>query len=104
MIKLIVFTLIFFLIVSTSLIKNSTKDLDDQIYSIRENILFLENRFKDSKLEFDFLSSSEKLLEFQKLYFENSLVKKSLKELKTLEIIDNKLIINELKISVKINE
>ena len=104
MTKSIVFALILILIVGTSLIKNSTKDLDDQIYSIRENILFLENRFKDSKLEFDFLSSSEKLLEFQKLYFENSLVKKSLKELKTLEIIDNKLIINELKISVKINE
>ena len=104
MIKLIVFTLIFILIVSTSLIKNSTKDLDDKIYSIRENILFLENRFKDSKLEFDYLSSSEKLIEYQKLYFENSLIKKSLKELKTLEIKDNVLIINELKISGKSNE
>ena len=104
MIKLIVFTLIFILIVSTSLIKNSTKDLDDKIYSIRENILFLENRFQDSKLEFDYLSSSEKLIEYQKLYFEKSLIKKSLKELKTLEIIDNKLIINELKISIKIDE
>ena len=99
MTKLIVFTSIFILIISTSLIKNSTKDLDDQIYSIKENMLFLENRFKDSKLEFDYLSSSEKLLEYQQLYFENSLIKKSLKELKTLEIIDNQLIINELKIS-----
>ena len=72
--KLIVFAVIFTLIVSTSLIKNSTKDLDDQIYSLRENILFLENRFNDSKLEFDYLSSSEKLLEYQKLYFENLLI------------------------------
>ena len=102
--KLIVFTVIFTLIVSTTLIKNSTKDLDDQIYSLRENISFLENRFNDSKLEFDYLSSSEKLLEYQKLYFENLLIKKSLKELKTLEIIDKKLIISELKISGKINE
>ena len=104
MIKLIFLTSIFVLIVSTSLVKNSTKDLDDQIYSIKENILFLENRFQDSKLEFDYLSSSEKLLEFQKLYFENSLIKKSLNELKTLEIVDNELIINELKISGKIYE
>jgi len=102
--KLIVFVVIFTLIVSTSLIKNSTKDLDDQIYSLRENILFLENRFNDSKLEFDYLSSSEKLLEYQKLYFENLLIKKSLKELKTLKIIDKELIITELKISGKINE
>ena len=104
MTKLGVFALVFFLIVSTSLIKNSTKDLDDKIYSISENILFLENRFEDSKLEFDYLSSSEKLLEYQKLYFENSLIKKSLKELKTLKIENNELIINELKLSGKINE
>ena len=102
--KLIVFVAIFTLIVSTSLIKNSTKDLKDQIYSLRENILFLENRLNDSKLEFDYLSSSEKLLEYQKLYFENLLIKKSLKELKTLKIIDKELIITELKISGKINE
>jgi hypothetical protein len=98
MIKFIVFTAILSLIVSTTLIKNSTKDLDDKIYSTKENLLFLENRLKDSKLEFDYLSSSEKLLEYQLLYFENSLQKKSLKELNTLEIIDNELIINELTI------
>ena len=102
--KLIVFFLILALIVCTSLIKNSTKDLDDKIYSTKENILFLENRAEDSKLEFDYLSSSEKLLEYQKLYFENLLIKKSLKELKTLEIIDKELVITELKISGKINE
>ena len=104
MTKLGVFVLVLLLIVSTSLIKNSTKDLDDHIYSISENILFLENRFQDSKLEFEYLSSSEKLLEYQKLYFENSLIKKTLKELKTLKIKDDELIINELKISGKINE
>ena len=96
--KLIVFAVIFTLIISTSLIKKSTKDLDDQIYSLRENILFLEKRLNDSKLEFDYLSSSEKLLEYQKLYFENLLIKKSLKEFKTLEIIDKELIITEHKI------
>ena len=72
MIKFIVFASILSLIVSTTLIKNSTKDLDDKISSTKENLLFLENRFKDSKLEFDYLSSSEKLLEYQLLYFENS--------------------------------
>ena len=104
MIKLIVFTLILILVVSTSLIKNSTKDLDDQIYSIKENILFLENRFNDAKLEFDYLSSSEKLLEYQKSYFENLLIKKSLKELKTIQILDNDLIIDELNILGKTDE
>ena len=92
MTKLFIFSLVFFLIISTSFIKNSTKDLDDQIYSLKENVLYLENRFEDSKLEFDYLSSSEKLLDYQKLYFENSLIEKSLEELKSLKIEDNELI------------
>ena len=104
MTKLTVFVLLITLIISTSLVKNSTKDLDDEIYLIRENILFLENRLENSKLEFNYLSSSEKLMEYQKLYFDNLLIKKSLKELKTLEIKDNELIINNLKLSGKINE
>ncbi len=104
MIKSLVFVLILVLIVCTSLIKNSTKDLDEQIYSIRENILFLEDRFKDSKLEFNYLSSSEKLLEYQKLYFEDTLIKKSLQDLKTLKIKDNQIVVNDLKISGKIDE
>ena len=102
--KFIVLTLILGLIICTTLIKNSTKDLDEQIYSIKENIFFLEDRLKDSKLEFDYLSSSEKLLEYQKSYFENLLIKKSLKELKSIQILDDELIINELKILGKTDE
>ena len=98
MIKSLIFTFLLVLIISTSLIKNSTKKLDDKIYSIKENILFLEDRFKDTKLEFDYLSSSEKLLEYQKLYFENFLEQKSLQELKILKINKNKMIIDNLKI------
>ncbi len=100
----IIFILILTLIVSTSLIKNSTKVLDDKIYSIRENIIFLENRFKDTKLDFNYLSSSEKLLEYQKQYFENSLVKKSLNKFSSLEIKNNELIINQMTISGEPNE
>ncbi len=104
MIKLTVFSLILLLIISTSLIKNSTKNLDDQIYNKTESISFLKKSYKDSKLEFDYLSSSERLLEYQKLYFENLLIKKSLKELKTIQIINNKLVVDDLKITGKTNE
>ena len=104
MIKLTVFSLILLLIISTSLIKNSTKNLDDQIYNKTESISFLKKSYKDSKLEFDYLSSSERLLEYQKLYFENLLIKKSLKELKTIQINNNKLVVDDLKITGKTNE
>ena len=99
MIRLIFFILICFLIVITSIIKNSTKKIDDEIYSIKENLLFLENSLQDLKLEHDYLSSSEKLLEFQKLYFEESLQKKTLKELKKLNFFNDKIVISELKLA-----
>ena len=96
--KVLVFLLIFFLIIGTSLIKNSTKEIEDEIYMIKGNILFLENRFQDSKLEYDYLSSSEKLLEYQRLYFEKSLEKKILKDLKKIDFSNEKLIITDLTI------
>ena len=102
--RIIIFLSIFFLILFTSIIKNSTKKIEDEIYIVKENLRLLENGLKESKLEFNYLSSSEKLLEYQKLYFENSLIKKSLNELKTLKIVDNELIINDLKISGNLNE
>ena len=104
MTKLTVFALILFLIISTSVVKNSTKDLDYEIYSINENIIFLENRLKDTKLDFDYLSSSEKLLEFQKIHFEDSLVKKTINEFKILELKDNQFEINDLSLSGKAND
>tara|TARA_Y100000591_G_C21400977_1_gene482817 strand:- start:260 stop:568 length:309 start_codon:yes stop_codon:yes gene_type:complete len=98
MIKLIATLSILVLAISTSLIKNSTKDIEDQIYSVNENIISLEKRSHNAKLEFDYLSSSEKLLEYQELYFENLLIKKSLKDLKTLKISEDQLIIDNLRI------
>ena len=98
MMKLIIFGLMLSLVITTSLIKTSTRDLDEKIYSIQENLLFLEDRFKDSKLEFNYLSSSEKLLEYQRLYFENALIKKTLADLKSLKVTDNGIITDELKI------
>ena len=70
----------------------------------KENLLILENRFQDSKLENNYLSSSEKLIEFQKLYFENSLKKKNLKDLKLLKIIDGEIVIQQLEFLKKNGE
>ena len=101
MTRFIVFIILLLLVISTSIIKNSTKGIDDEIYTVKENLLFLENRLMDTKLEFDYLSSSEKLSKYQKLYFKDSLEKKTLQELKTLEISGSKAIISNLTISDK---
>ena len=50
-------------------------------------------------LEYDYLSSAEKLLEFQSLYFEDQLIQKSIKNIKIYYISKNQKNIKNLKIT-----
>ena len=79
------------LIVSTTIIKNHTKKLDDEIFSVKENIDYLNSVKGLVQLEHDYLSSPEKLMELNYLYFDNELLFISQKNLK---IINN---INQIK-------
>ena len=94
--KFSVIFLIVFLILSTALVKNSTKRTDDKIFTIKENIRALKKDFENIKLEYEFLSSTEKLLEFQNLYFDDELVKKDINEIKIIDQSTKKLQINNL--------
>ena len=96
--KFSVICLILFLILITALIKNSTKRIDDEIFAKEENIRSLKKDFENIKLEYDYLSSAEKLLEFQDLYFENDLVKKSIQEIKIINNKTKKLEFKKLKL------
>ena len=84
--KFFVILLIISLILSTALIKNSTKRVDDEIFVLKENIRDLKKDFGNIMLENDYLSSTEKLLEFQTLYFDNELIKKDIQEIEKLNI------------------
>ena len=79
--KVLVIFFILFLILFTAIVKNSTKRIDDKILVKQENISGLNKEFGDIKLEHEYLSSAEKLLEFQNLYFEDELVKKDIQEI-----------------------
>ena len=79
--KVLVIFLILFLILFTAIVKNSTKRIDDKILVKQENISGLNKEFGDIKLEHEYLSSAEKLLQFQNLYFEDELVNKDAKEI-----------------------
>ena len=91
-ISLVIF--IFFLIISTALIKNSAKKNEDKIFTVKENLRFLNSKFKKIKLEHDYLSSPDKLLEYQVLYFDDELVKKDIQTLKKIEINNDKIMIS----------
>ena len=77
--------IIFFLVLFTAIIKNSTKKIDDEIFITKENLRVLNKEFEKMKLEFDYLSSAEKLLEYQSLYFEKELNKKDISEIKNIK-------------------
>ena len=91
-ISLVIF--IFLLIISTALIKNSSKKNEDKIFTVKENLRFLNSKFKKIKLEHDYLSSPDKLLEYQLLYFDDELVKKDIQTLKKIKINNDEITIS----------
>ena len=95
--KYLVISLILFLILFTAFIKNSTKRIDDEIFITKENIRGLKKNFENIKLEHDYLSSADKLLDFQNLYFDNELVKKDIQNIKIINKTKNDFEIKEFK-------
>ena len=96
--KIVLILAIFLLILSTAIIKNSAKKNEDKIFTLSENIRILNSELEKIKLEFDYLSSSDKLLEYQSLYFENNLVQKKIENIKVLTINNKNKKIKNLKI------
>jgi cell division protein FtsL len=81
--KKVVFAIIFILILATSLVKNSTKEIEDKIFTINENIRPLKSELGDALLEYNYLSSPDKLTQYQTQYFQKDLIKMILQKLKS---------------------
>ncbi len=77
--------MIIFLILLTALIKNSTKRMDDEIFMGKENMRFLRKEIDDLKLEYTYLSSGKKLMDFKVRFFDENLSVKRKNEIKILE-------------------
>ena len=82
--KNVVFALVFILILTTSLVKNSTKEIEDKIFMISENIRPLKSELGDELLEYNYLSSPDKLIKYQTQYFEKNLKKIDIRKIKKL--------------------
>ena len=95
--KFFVISIIISLILFTAIIKNSTKRIDDQIFTIKENIRGFKKDFENIKLEFDYLSSAERLNEFQVMYFEDDFIKKDIRNIKIIDEIMNNFKIKKFK-------
>ncbi len=96
--KFSVIFLILFLISFTAIVKNSTKRIDDMIFVSEEKIRDLKKDLANIKLEFNYLSSTERLLDFQNIYFDEELIKKQIKEIKIINRKSDQLEIRQLQI------
>ncbi len=96
--KIVLVVIIFCLVLSTALIKNTTKQIENEIFTFKENIRILNSEFENLSLEYNYLSSAEKLLEYQSLYFEDELIQKNIKDIKIYDISDNVNKIQDFKI------
>ncbi len=95
--KFFVTLFVFSLIFSTAIVKNSTKRIDDEIFVLKENIRDLKKNFENTRLEFDYLSSTEKLLQFQNLYFDNELIIFDIQEIQTVTRKNSEIEIGQLR-------
>ena len=83
--KLFFFIPVIFLIIATTVTKNSTKQLDKKIFEMKENIRVLQDKYELVMLEYNYLTSPKKLMEYQKKYFDNELLEADLESLNWIE-------------------
>ena len=80
---------IIILVLTTAIIKNTTKKIEDKIFAYKESVRLLKSDLENIQLEYNYLSSAEKLLEYQSLYFEDQLVQKKIEDIKIYNISEN---------------
>lgn len=84
--KFISIFIILSLVIFTTIIKNSTKNLDSEIFSLKEELRLLESKYELILLDYNYLTSPKKLLEYSKTYFDQELKKKKINEIKILRL------------------
>ena len=89
--KLFLIFFIIFLIIVTTVTKNSTKKLESQIFIIKENISILKNKYELVLLDYNYLTTPKKLMEYQSKYFENDLIFMDITEIRKIKEENGKL-------------
>ena len=78
-------SIIVILIILTSLVKTSTRDLEAKIFTNKEEIKLLSDKKDLILLENNFLSSPERLFELKRLLLDQNLISLNLKNFIILE-------------------
>ncbi len=92
------------LIILTTVTKNSTKKLENQIFIIQENISFLKEQYEMVLLDHNYLTSPKKLIEYQSKYFEKDLVPIDISKIKKIKELNSQIVVQDLNNFKKENE
>ena len=103
--KKIIFSItIVILIFLTSIIKNSTKKVDIEIFDLKEDIRLLTEKYELVLLDHNYLSSPKKLNEYQKKYFENDLIPIDIEDISEINFNSEQLSVKKLAVNEDKNE
>ena len=71
--KILTIGFITILIFLTTYTKNLTKTIDEKIFVLKEEVSLMNEKYEMTLLEFNYLSSPSKLIDFHREYFEEEL-------------------------------
>ena len=84
---------VFFLIIVITIIKNSTKNIENEIFLTKENIRILTDKYDLALLDYNYLSSPKKLQEYQMKFFDKDLISLDINKINILKKDKEKIII-----------
>ena len=84
---------VFFLIIVITITKNSTKNIENEIFLTKENIRILTDKYDLALLDYNYLSSPKKLQEYQMKFFDKDLISLDINKINILKKDKEKIII-----------
>ena len=84
---------VFFLIIVITITKNSTKNIENEIFLTKENIRILTDKYDLALLDYNYLSSPKKLQEYQMKFFDKDLISLDINKINILKKDKGKIII-----------
>ena len=84
--KYIILFGIIFLIITTSIVKSSTRQLEKKIFILKEEVKILEEKYNFLLLENDYLTTPERLIGLKEKIFKDKFFPINPKDIKKIEI------------------
>mgnify|MGYP001402377072 CR=1 FL=1 len=84
--KYIIFFSIVSLIITTSIVKSSTRQLEKNIFTLEEEVKILDEKFNFLLLESDYLTTPERLIGLKEKIFKDKFFPLDPKDIKKIEL------------------